>query len=308
MIPVWSGIANTWDCDEMGHMNVRIYVEKALEGLGVLAHRIGMARAFQANAPSTLIPGDQHIRYIREVYAGKPVSMTACVLEVGESDAVIYQDMRHADGRCAAAFRTRIIHANAKTGAPFAWSKRSRAALEALIAEPPAETAPRSLDPKGALLPASEATLDTVERTGAPLIGQGLVPPEHCDPFGRMYAPRFIGRISDSVPGLLFDWRKSVAGLTGKDDMPGGAVLEYFLVYRRWPKAGDLLQVHTSFGGFTEKTYSLVHWVLDPVSRDAWLTCQAVAVNFDLTTRKVIPTPPEHLDALRKLAPEGLSV
>ena len=36
MIPLWSGIANTWDCDEMGHMNVRVYVEKAMEGLGSL--------------------------------------------------------------------------------------------------------------------------------------------------------------------------------------------------------------------------------------------------------------------------------
>ena len=307
MIPVWSGIANTWDCDEMGHMNVRIYVEKALEGLGIFAHHIGMAHAFHPNAPSTLIPGDQHIRYIREVHAGKPLSMTACVLEVGETDAIIYQDMRHADGRCAAAFRTRIIHANAKTGAPFPWSNRSRAALEALIDTPPDDTAPRSLDPKCETLACEDAVLGTVERVGAPQIGLGLVPQQHCDVFGRMLAPWFIGRISDSVPTLLHDWRQRVAGLSG-DDTPGGAVLEYFLVYRRWPKAGDLLQIHTSFGGSSEKTHSLVHWVMDPVSGEAWLTCHAVAVTFDLSTRKIIPTPAEHMTELKKLAPEGLTV
>ena len=291
----------------MGHMNVRIYVEKAMEGLGIFAKHIGMPHAFKPNAPSTLIPGDQHIRYIREVHAGKPISMTACVLEVGDVDAVIYQDMRHADGRCAAAFRTRVIHANAKTGAPFPWSKRSRAALEELVDTPPEDTAPRSLDPKCETLSREHAVISTVERTGAPLIGLGLVPPEHCDVFGRMYAPRFIGRISDSVPNLLFDWRQQVAGISG-GDVPGGAVLEYFLVYRRWPKAGDLMQIHSSFAGAGEKTHSLVHWVVDPVSGNAWLTCQAVAVTFDLETRKIIPTPSEHMEELKKIAPQGLTV
>ena len=175
-----------------------------------------MPHAFKPNAPSTLIPGDQHIRYIREVHAGKPISMTACVLEVGDVDAVIYQDMRHSDGRCAAAFRTRVIHANAKTGAPFPWSKRSRAALEELIDTPPEDTAPRSLDPKCETLSREHAVISTVERTGAPLVGLGLVPPEHCDVFGRMYAPRFIGRISDSVPNLLFDWRQQRSRRLGR--------------------------------------------------------------------------------------------
>ena len=307
MIPVWRGIANTWDCDEMGHMNVRIYVEKAMEGLGVFAMHIGMPHAFHPNSPSTLIPADQHIRYIREVHAGRPISMTACVLEVGESDAVIYQDMRHADGRCAAAFRTRVIHANAKTGVTFPWSRRSRAALEALIETPPDDTAPRSLDPKEEITPAAEATLAAVKRVGAPMIGTGLVPPQHCDAFGRMQAPWFIGRMSDSVPTLLYDWRKRVADLTGAD-APGGAVLEYFLVYRRWPKAGDLYQIHTSFGGASEKTHGLVHWAMDPVSGQAWLTCKAIAVTFDLQTRKIVPTSEEHMAELTKIAPEGLKV
>ena len=307
MIPVWQGIANTWDCDEMGHMNVRIYVEKAMEGIGVLAHRIGMPHAFRPNAPSTLIPENQHIRYIREVHAGRPISMTACVLEIGECDAIVYQDMRHADGRCAAAFRTKLIHANAKSGAPFPWSTRSRKALESLIDTPPEDTAPRSIDPKQEVLPASEATLETVERIGAPLIGIGTVPPQHCDVFDRMQAPWFIGRMSDSVPHLLHDWRSKIAELSGASEN-GGAVLEYFLTYRRWPRAGDLFQIHSSYGGASEKTHALVHWVMDPVSGDAWLTCKAIAVTFNLKTRKIIPTPPEQMKELVKLAPEGLQV
>ena len=116
MIPLWSGIANTWDCDEMGHMNVRVYVEKAMEGLGNFAGAIGISHAFKPGAPSTLQPVEHHIRYIREAHAGAPLVMTGCVLEWDETSALIYQDMRHGDGRPAAAFRTRVRHVDAERG------------------------------------------------------------------------------------------------------------------------------------------------------------------------------------------------
>ena len=305
MIPLWSGIVNTWDCDEMGHMNVRVYVEKAMEGLGSLAGAIEMPHAFRANAPSTLLPVEHHIRYIREAHAGAPLTMTGCVLEWDETSALIYQDMRHSDGTPAAAFRTRIQHVETRSGKPFPWSRRSRAQLQALIDTPPEDTRPRGLDPDVEPIPASDATLAHVEKAGAPEIGRGMVLPRECDMFGRFWAPWFMGRISDSVPTLLNDWRASVAASSG-DVRKGGAVLEYRLIYRKWPRVGDRFVIHTSLADVAEKTHSLSHWVMDADSGEALITSQAVAVTFDLDTRKVIPTPVEQIAELERLAPRGL--
>lgn len=307
MIPLWRGIPNTWDCDEMGHMNVRVYVEKAMEGLGTLAGSIGMPHAFHANAPSTLIPAEQHIRYIREAHAGTPLTMTGCVLEWDETSALIYQDMRHSDGSPAAAFRTRVKHVEAKTGKAFPWSTRSRAQLEALTDTPPEDTKPRGLDPDVTPIPSSMATLDQVAKSGAPEIGRGLILPKECDIFGRFWAPWFMGRISDSVPTLLHDWRAKVSASNGEVRM-GGAVLEYRLIYRKWPRSGDRFVIHTSLADVTEKTHSLAHWVLNPDTGEAYITCQAVAVTFDLDKRKVIPTPPEQIEELERIAPRGLEL
>ena len=307
MIPLWRGSANTWDCDEMGHMNVRVYVEKAMEGLGRFASAIAMPHAYHQNAPSTLIPAEQHIRFIREVHAGRPLRMTGCVLEWDATSVLLYQDIRHNDGRPAAAFRTRLIHAEARTGKPFGWSRKSRAALDALIGSPPEDTQPRGLDIEAAPLSAGDAVMSVVDRVGAPEIGSGLVPPPHCDVNGRMLASWFMGRISDCVPNLLYDWREQVAAAAGGVKM-GAAVMEYRLIYRKWPRAGDRYVIHSSLASVAEKTHSLVHWILDPDTGEAWLTSEAVALTFNLETRKVIPTPPAQIAALEQLAPRGLKL
>ncbi|MEM1086855.1 MAG: thioesterase family protein [Pseudomonadota bacterium] len=307
MIPLWSGSANTWDCDEMGHMNVRVYMEKAMEGLGSFAAAMSMPHAFRDGAPSTLIVKEHHVRFIREVHPGRPIRMTGCVLEWDEVSALLYQDMRYGDGTPAAAFRTRVFHVDAKTGKPFPWSTRSKAQLEALLGKAPDDTKPRGLDIDKAPIPQRDATLARAIKTRAPEIGRGAIPPQHCDVFGRMHAAWFMGRISDSVPNLLYDWRKQVAA-SAKGSQMGAAVLEYRLVYRKWPRAGDRYVVHSALAKAAEKTHTLSHWMLDPDTDEAWMTSEAVAVTFDLNTRKVIPTPPDQIAALEKIAPRGLTL
>ncbi|MEM7662677.1 MAG: thioesterase family protein [Pseudomonadota bacterium] len=307
MITVWQGSANTWDCDEMGHMNVRVYIEKAMEGIGTLAHHIAMPHAYREDTPSTLIPVDQHIRFMREVRPGRPLRMEACVLETTETDTTVFQGLFHGDGTPAAAFRTRLTHAETKSGKPFPWSARSREALANLIDTPPKTMAPRSIDPKADVLVGKKATLAAPIKARAPQIGMGTVPSEHCDPHGRMKAAWFMGRISDSVPNLLAEWRESVANAANGARM-GAAVLEYRLVYRKWPRMGDRFVVHSSLANADEKTHTLVHWMLDPESGDTWLTSEAVAVTFDLDTRKVIPTPPDRIVELENIAPRGLTI
>ena len=77
MIELYRGSINTWECDEMGHMNVRFYVAKAMEGLAELAHIAGLGHAFRANVQSTLRPREQHIRFMKEAHAGAPFTIDA---------------------------------------------------------------------------------------------------------------------------------------------------------------------------------------------------------------------------------------
>lgn len=304
MIDLWAGVCNQWDIDEMGHMNVRIYVEKQLEGLAVFAHKIAMPHAFRTGGPTTLVPVEQHIRYMREVMAGRPVTMVGCVIEIGECDAVIYQEMRHSDGSVAAAFRTRVEHVDTTSREAFPWTSKPRKALEALVDTPPAETAPRSLALDGGASVA-DISYEKIAEVGAPSIGMGAVPPAHLDVHGHMLPSWFIGRISDSVPNLLYDWRSKQMG---SERRVGAAVLEYHMRYHALPKAGDLYEVHSGLGQMNEKTHTFIHWVMDPDTGRPWATCEALAVSLDLDARKVIAAPPETKAALKELVPSGLFI
>lgn len=309
MIELYRGSINTWECDEMGHMNVRFYVAKSMEGLAEFAHAVGLEHAFRAGGPSTLRPRDQHIRFMREAKAGEPFTMVAGVLEVSESSVLLYQQIDHMSGEPCASFRTWVDHVDVSTGFAFAWSPETRARLEALKTEAPAACAPRSIDLS--IQPRASAKLADADAIGAPVIGRGVVLPNQCDLNGRMMAEFFIGRVSDSIAHLLRPWRTQLASQAearGETVRMGGAVLEYRLVYRRWPRSGDRFVIRSGRGFQKEKTHSFVHWIMDPDTGEAWCTSEAVAVALNLETRKIMPATPEMMRALADVAPDGLSL
>jgi acyl-CoA thioester hydrolase len=288
-------------------MNVRVYVEKQVEGLAAFAPELGMPHAFRESSPSTIIPVDQHIRFVREVLPGRPLTMNGCVLEADEDSALIYQELRHGDGTLAACMRTRVLHVDTTMRKPFPWSSRTRAAFPQFIDTAPEESAPRSIDMSVAGLAFEDITMDRVKAVGAPLAGRGAVPRQHLDVHGRMYPYWMLGRTSDSVPNILYNWRKKVAESAG-DLRMGAAVLEYRLRYHATPVAGDVYELYTSFGGAQGKTHNLIHWMMNPADGTPWATMQATAITLDLDARKAIPAPPEMIRELSEMAAPGLEI
>jgi acyl-CoA thioester hydrolase len=101
------------------------------------------------------------------------------------------------------------------------------------------------------------------------------------------------------VPNLLAQWRKDAAEANG-GAVPAGAVVEARFVWRRFPRAGDLIEVRSGIAEIGEKTLRLVHWLCDPETGAAWASMEAVALTFDTTTRKAIAPPPEARARLAK--------
>ncbi len=306
-IEVWSGGVNTWECDEMGHMNVRFWLAKGLEALAGLAARLGMPAAFTGREGATLVVREQHMRFLREARAGVGLTATAGVVEMGETDARLLVVMRHMSGEPAATFQIVVGHVSSADLRPFPWPGRMRVAGEALKVEVPAYAAARSIDL--APVTATTASLARAEELGLKRIGLGTIQPQETDAFGRMRGEMFIGRVSDGVARLFGNDRPGPALAPGEAPRRiGGAVLEYRVAHADWPRMGDHVEIRSGFADCTSRTRRVFHWMVDPVSGKAWGSAEAVVVSFDLDARKVVEISPEAQAAFMAQAVPGLAL
>jgi acyl-CoA thioester hydrolase len=280
---LYQGSVNTWECDDGGHLNIRFHAERALIGLAHMAHALALPRAFTEAAGSTLMPLEAHVKFLKEARPGAPLSMHGGVVKLEDQTATLCLDMRHADGAPSSCFTMRVAHVDTRDFKPFPWSQRARAAAKQLTCALPTHAKPRSTDLSA---PPSEASSAIAAKLGAARIGASMVLPDQCDAFGRWRGEHVFGRASDSVPNLLARWRQEAG--EEANAVPAGAVVEARVVFRRWPRAGDLIEVWSGVTEIGGKTMRLVHWICDPTGGAAWATMEVVAITFDTATRKAI--------------------
>ncbi len=306
-IEIWRGGVNTWECDEMGHMNVRFYVTKAVEGLVGLAAALGLPHAFAAHAGSTLMIREQHIRFLREAHAGAALHMTGGVLEIGPDEARLLLLLWHSDsGALAASFQTVVAHVTPAEGRPFPWPKRTLDLAAGLAIDTPDQAMARSLSLEPVV---STASLERAIELDLVRIAQGAISPADCDLYGRMRPELFIGRVSDGIPRLIRGFREMVvSGAVETPKRVGGAVLEYRLIQFDWPRAGDRIEIRSGLKDADARTKRVIHWMLDPDTGKAWGAAEAVAVTFDLDARKIIPISDAARVELVKHAKVGLAL
>ena len=304
---IWRGGVNTWDCDEMGHMNVRFYVTRATEGLAALAAQMGMPFAFAPHANATLLIREQHIRFLREAHAGASLHMVGGIISMSQTEAWLLQVIYHTDsGEPAATFQTRVAHVTARDAVAFDWPEATLKRAQALMVEVPAFAATRSLSLTEVK---SQASLAKAEELDMMPIALGAIMPQDCDVFGRMRPEQFIGRVSDGIGRLVMPLRQIVSDNAAIPLGPiGGAVLEYRLIYLDWPMAGDRVAVRSGLQGADARTMRVMHWILDPETGKAWGTSEAVVITFDLEARKVVPITDEAKALLLERASPNLTL
>jgi acyl-CoA thioester hydrolase len=305
-VEIWRGGVAPWQCDEMGHMNVRFYLAIAAEGLTGLAAALGMPRAFSADASSTLLVREHHVRFLKEARPGAGLVMTGGVLSLDDNEATLLQVLRHDSGEPAAAITVRVAHVTPRSLKPFAWSRATRRLAETLMTERPDFAAPRGIADAAV---STMAGLRQADAMGLAVTATGALGANDCDVFGRMPAEQVLGRIYGSV-GHLF--RKSVAAALAAapelKDRLGGAAVEYRCLYHSWPRAGDRLQLRSGHRAMTPRSRSVVHWLLDPSSGRPWATAEVVSLFLDLKARKSLLMPEAVFAAMAVDQVKGLTL
>ncbi len=301
---LWRGNANAWECDELGHMNVRFYLAKAAEAVGVLSQIIGMRGAVRAGATATLIAREMSVRFLAEARPGVPLEVRGGVIDHDETGFTAALILHHcALDAPAAAFTVRLDHVAPSTGAVFAFAERTRTALEALRIERPAACETRSLSSG----PPETLSLKGADALGLELLARGMVNPDETDVFGRMRLEFAFGKISSSVIHLQSGFAEQWAAFrSGAPLTAASAVLEARLIFRRFPPAGAGYVIRSGISQVNEKVRTLTHWVCDPETGQGLWSMEAVGCLMDLDTRKLKRVDDETLALMQGHVVKGL--
>jgi acyl-CoA thioester hydrolase len=305
MIELWRGCANAWECDELGHLNVRFYLAKAWEAVGDLSERISMSGAFGPGSVATLLPRDISIRYLGEVHPGTPLVIEGAIVHVKAKSAGIYLIVRNAASNSVSAiFTMRLDHCVAGSRKRFAWPNRIRSELDARLSEIPEAATPRSLytGPRKKRICLSDAdALKLAE------IGRGRINPEDCGPFRQMMPEHLQGKISNSVANFSEAFPEQTAAHASGSVKIGGALLEGRICVRRWPKIGDGYVIRSGVQYADRNIRSIIHWVFDKQGRLLW-SMQGIAGILDLSARKLVKADDTTLAELERVSKPELSL
>ena len=268
---LWMGTANAWECDEMGHMNVRHYLAKAEDALALLLTDLGAGpRQVQR----------QHVRYHRETRAGTPLLIRGGVVADTAAPTIYIEFMSPHDG----VIRASIV------------MTLDGGALPSRSAWPlPPHGAPRGL-PETA--PRAEATLAKADAAGLREIYRGVVRRDQLDEAGLLRPHQVVALVSDGVAHLMM----SLTPDRGTQAGVGGAALEQRIIHRAPARLGDQITIRSGVMEAGEKTMRFCHWVLNRQTGEAVATCEVVAVAFDLAARKALALPAETRNQIGKMA------
>jgi len=288
MIEVWRGNANAWECDELGHMNVKFYLAKAMQGLANLAEQAGLGCIHRKDAIATLIPQTLHIKFLAESRPGAPLSIEGGISDIKEMSADIVLIMKHAGSdKIAASFRINLAHFAPNGINAHPWPQRFLDSVDTFRIQTPTTALPRGII---ANTPNGDASLDQADHLGLETIGMGRFVPDDMDIFGRLSAENLLGRVSDSVVNFIGAFPEEWAFHKGEVTAGnvGSALLETRIMPRRWPQAGDGYVIRSGVKSFGPKVRNIVHWVLDPTTGKPWWTMEGVAAPMDLDARKLV--------------------
>ena len=139
-LKTWAGECSAWECDGLGHLNMRHYITKVAQARQMFFIRLGLYEAFKSGAEASVRVRDFHIKYLGEARPDDPLRIETGLLQLGENDVRLCHIMYHLGGRIAATIVENMQHIALPSRAAIPWPQHFHEAAKTLSGR-----APRSL-------------------------------------------------------------------------------------------------------------------------------------------------------------------
>ncbi len=113
------GTVHSWQCDHMGHANLRAYGEFFEQALWHLFNRIGITPSVLRGDAIRMAGVQQNIRYLKELLPGDLVVVRSRLAELKERSLKMVHEMQHIEsGELCATCELTAVCIDAKTRKP----------------------------------------------------------------------------------------------------------------------------------------------------------------------------------------------
>lgn len=281
-LDTFRGTVNTWECDEVGHMNVQFYVARASDAAFYLRHALGLSPSQVRGERRAMVALEEHIRFHRELRAGDIMHMRSRPVEIRDRTLVSFHELFNSSTGDVSATVTAVSgHFDLDGRKLIPWPDEARERAAPFLGPLPPHAEARGVEREKRLPDLRlEDAQDFIE------IYRGAVMPWECDDFGHMNSRFYMARFSDGAGHL---WQ--ALGF-GKRDMlekrRGTVVLEMRLNYHREVSSGAMLVVRSTLTRVEGKTLTFVHFMFDAETGLLAATGEAIAVMLDLDARKTV--------------------
>ena len=283
-ILTWAGECSAWECDELGHLNMRHYVKKFGQARKGFIIRLGLSHAFLPDTDSSVRVKDIHIRYHGEARPGQALKIETALIELSQSAAKLCHIMYHFDGRIAATVIETLEHIYLHGHRVFKWPDRVHVAADEFMVDMPEAVKPRNVSNDTVHV---GRELTELNELGFSHCGTGVFTAAETDVTGRVTIGSLFGRITESITWYHNGWPElQDPDYLGKNH--SAALLEARMVIHNYAIPGQAYIFMPAIVGADNYVRRIGQNLVDPVSGQNWATMETAGCKFDLNTRRLM--------------------
>lgn len=289
----YRGIAQNWECDMLGHLNVSFYFGRASDQAFFMRHALALKPSQMRAQHRGTVALEEHARFHKEVRAGGLMIGRSAPVACNDKTMTIYHEFRDEHDNLVFTNKALIGHFDTKNRKLVPWSDETRAAAAALRVDLPDHAAPKFLAANGRVTQASRAQS---EADGFVHCGGAAVNSWECDQFGHMNTMFYVRRMTEAAPHL---WHNIGISLRDAIDEGRGSVVGEFCVsYLDEVHAGDMVDTYSALIELDEKTALIEHRLFNVETGALSALARLRVVHFDLRQRRASPWPASVHDAM----------
>ena len=300
----WAGECSAWECDGLGHLNMRHYMTKTQQARQMFFIHNGLHGVFKKNALKTLIVKKFHIKYLSEARPDNPLYIETGYLEISEKTATICHMMYHRDGKIAATVVEHLEYIYSETEKATIWPVEFIESVKQFKVVQPEISKLRNIKYKTKSWNPHE---NEILKLSTKQIGSGVFQPHEIGICGKVTPQALMGRTTETLAHMV-DGYPEFKDSSFNDGSNSGALLEAQVFLHKSQVAGDAYRFYSGLLEGNKYTRKLVHHVFNSVTGECIFSMIGAGCLFNLKTRKLIKANDDQVAELQNNIVLGLKV